>query len=143
MRARRCSTACRRTPAGNGNPFKYGFIGDTDTHNAAASNEEFNYTGKFAFENIPKVGLYGLPGMPAGQIKQLQEFSSAGLAGVWAEKNTRGAIFDAMQRKETWGTSGTMIKVRFFGGWDFAPGDVRAAALSRPAMPAACRWAAT
>jgi hypothetical protein len=110
--------------AGKGNPFKYGFIGDTDTHNAAASNEEFNYTGKFAFENIPKVGLYGLPGMPAGQVKQLQEFSSAGLAGVWAEKNTRGAIFDAMQRKETWGTSGTMIKVRFFGGWDFAPGDV-------------------
>jgi hypothetical protein len=110
--------------AGKGNPFKYGFIGDTDTHNAAASNEEFNYTGKFAFENIPKVGLYGLPGMPAGQIKQLQEFSSAGLAGVWAEKNTRGAIFDAMTRKETWGTSGTMVKVRFFGGWDFEAGDV-------------------
>ncbi len=113
--------------AGKGNPFKYGFIGDTDTHNAAASNEEFNYTGKFAFENIPKAGLYGVPGMPAGQVKQIQEFSSAGLAGVWAEKNTRGAIFDAMTRKETWGTSGSMIKVRFFGGWDFAPGDVNGA----------------
>ena len=44
---------------GNGNPFKFGFIGDTDTHNAAGSNEEFNYSGKFAFENNPKVRIEG------------------------------------------------------------------------------------
>jgi hypothetical protein len=110
---------------GNGNPFKYGFIGDSDTHNAAAANEEFNQTGKFAFQNIPKQQLEGLPGMKEWQIRQMQQFSSGGLAGVWAVKNTRGAIYDAMQKKETWGTSGTMIKVRFFGGWDFKPGDVK------------------
>ncbi len=46
--------------SGAGNPFKYGFIGDSDTHNAAASNEEFNYTGKFAFENDAKARLTGL-----------------------------------------------------------------------------------
>ncbi len=113
--------------AGAGNPFKYGFIGDTDTHNAAASNEENNFTGKFAFENNAKERLTGLPGAPAGQIQQIQEFSSGGLAGVWAPQNTREAIWDAMQRKETFGTSGPMMKVRFFGGFDYAADDVNKA----------------
>jgi len=85
--------------AGQGNPFKYGFIGDSDTHNAAASNEENNYTGKFAFENDPNDRIKGLEGQPPAQRRQIQEFSSGGLAGVWAEENTREAIFDAMQRK--------------------------------------------
>lgn len=110
---------------GNGNPFKYGFIGDTDTHNAAASNEEFNYTGKFAFENDPKNRMEGLPGQPPAQHEQVLEFSSGGLAGVWAEQNTREAIFDAMQRKETFGTSGPMIKVRFFASRDLAEDDIK------------------
>jgi len=117
--------------AGNGNPFKYGLIGDTDTHNAAGSNEEFNYTGKFAFENDPKHRLMGIEGQPAGQVKQVQEFSSGGLAGVWAEENTRESIYDAMQRRETFGTSGTMIKVRFFGGWDFTDADIKGANVAK------------
>jgi hypothetical protein len=116
---------------GNGNPFKYGFIGDTDTHNAAGSNEEFNYTGKFAFENEASHRLKGMEGQPAGQVRQVQEFSSGGLAGVWAEANTRESIFDAMQRRETFGTSGTMIKVRFFGGWDFTDADLKGAGAVR------------
>ncbi|MUV15768.1 DUF3604 domain-containing protein [Noviluteimonas gilva] len=104
--------------SGNGNPFKFGFIGDSDTHNAASSVEEFNYTGKFANENEPKDRLMGLKGQPPKQITQIQQFSSGGLAGVWAEQNTREAIFDAMQRKETFGTSGPMIRLRFFASWD-------------------------
>jgi hypothetical protein len=111
---------------GLGNPFKYGFIGDSDTHNAAASNEEFNYTGKFAIENDPKHRLDGLPGQPPAQAQQVREFSSGGLAGVWAEENTRESIFAAMQRKETFGTSGPMIRVRLFGGWDFTADDLKA-----------------
>jgi hypothetical protein len=110
--------------AGRGNPFKYGFIGDTDTHNAAASNEEFNYTGKFAFENDAKDRLFGVKGQPPGQAQQVREFSSGGVAGVWAEKNTRGAIYDAMLRKETFATSGPLMKVRLFGGWDFGAADL-------------------
>jgi hypothetical protein len=106
-----------------GNPFEFGFIGDTDTHNAGASNEEDNYTGKFGFENNPKHRLLGLEGQPPHQVRQVQEFSSGGLAAVWAEENTRESIFDAMTRKETFGTTGPMIKVRFFGGWDFEKKD--------------------
>jgi hypothetical protein len=109
---------------GKGNPFKYGFIGDSDTHNAAASNEEDNYSGKFGFEADPRHRLNGIPGQPPGQIQQVREFSSGGLAGVWAEENTREAIYDAMARKETFGTSGVHIKVRFFGGWDFSSKDL-------------------
>jgi hypothetical protein len=110
---------------GNGNPFKYGFIGDSDTHNAAGSSEEYNYTGKFAFENDPHDRIEGLKGAPPKQIQQIREFSSAGVAGVWAEENTRESIFDAMQRKETFGTSGPRMKVRFFGGWDFSTNDLQ------------------
>jgi hypothetical protein len=109
---------------GKGNPFKYGFIGDSDTHNAAATNEEFNYTGKFGMESDPEHRLKGLPGQPPAQAQQVREFSSGGLAGVWAQENTRESIYDAMARKETFGTSGTHIKVRFFGGWDFSAADV-------------------
>lgn len=104
---------------GEGNPFQYGFIGDTDTHNAAASHEEFNYSGKFAFENDPGHRLNGVPGQPEAQVQQIREFSSGGLAGVWAAENTREAIYDAMMRKETFGTSGPRMTVRFFGGWSF------------------------
>ena len=75
--------------AGRGNPFKYGFIGDSDTHNAACTSEEYNYTGKFAFENDATHRLKGLEGQPPAQLRQVQEFSSGGLAGVWAEENTR------------------------------------------------------
>lgn len=111
--------------SGAGNPFKYGFIGDSDTHNAAATNEEYNYTGKFGFENNARERLTGFPGQPAKQIQQVQEFSSGGLAGVWAPENTREAIFNAMMRKETFGTSGPMIKVRFFGSFNYAKDDVK------------------
>jgi len=108
---------------GKGNPFRYGFIGDSDTHNAAATNEEDNYTGKFAFESHADHRLLGMQGQPEGQKKQVREFSSGGLAGVWADENTREAVFDAMLRRETFGTSGTHMKVRLFGGWDFTAAD--------------------
>lgn len=104
---------------GKGNPFKYGIIGDSDAHNSAASIEEDNYTGKFGMENDPSHRVNGVPGFPEPNNQQLREFSSGGLAGVWAEENTREAIYNAMLRKETFGTSGTRMKVRFFGSFNY------------------------
>ena len=129
---------------GAGNPFKYGFIGDTDTHNAAASNEEFNFTGKFAFENNAKERLTGVPGAPAGQIQQIQEFSSGGLAGVWAPQNTREAIWDAMQRKETFAHLGPDDESALLRQLRLCARrcERRPISSSSP-TPRACRWAAT
>lgn len=106
---------------GAGNPYRFGFIGDSDTHNSAAAVEENNYTGKFGFENDPKHRVEGLPGAPEPLNQQVRDFSSGGLAGVWAVENSRDAIFEAIERKETFGTTGTRLKVRFFAG-DYVSG---------------------
>ncbi|WP_162846061.1 DUF3604 domain-containing protein [Seongchinamella sediminis] len=112
--------------AGKGNPFKYGFIGDSDTHNSASAVEEDNYTGKFGFENNPEHRLQGPPGVSEAGARQVRQFSSGGLAGVWAEANTRDALFAALQRKETFATSGPRLKVRFFGGFGLSAIDLAA-----------------
>ena len=65
----------------------------------------------------------------------------AGLAGIWAEENTRESLFDAMQRKEMFGTSGPRISVRLFGGWDFSSADAQQTDWVKAAMRRACRWA--
>lgn len=97
------------------NPYKFGVIGATDSHNAGVPADENNYTGKVGIADDTverrRVGVTG------GLVSRT--YSAAGLAGVWAEENTRESIFDAMLRKETFGTSGPRIKVRFFAGWNF------------------------
>lgn len=104
---------------GKGNPFKYGVIADSDSHNSAAAIEEDNYTGKFGMENDPKHRLNGVPGMDEKNQLQVREFGSGGLTGVWAKENTRKSIYNAMLKKETFGTSGTRMKMRFFGSFDY------------------------
>jgi len=106
--------------AGKGNPFKYGFIGDSDTHNSASSIEEDNYTGKFGVENDPRHRLLGPPGYEEKNKQQIREFSSGGVAGIWARANTREELFAAIERKETFATTGPRMKVRFFGGYGFS-----------------------
>jgi hypothetical protein len=104
---------------GKGNPYKYGLIGDSDTHNSASVVEEDNYTGKFAFENNAEHRLNGAPGFAPANQKQVREFSSGGLAAIWAESNTRESLFEAIKRKETYATSGPRLKLRVFAGFDF------------------------
>jgi hypothetical protein len=90
------------------NPFKFGFVGGTDTHNALPGG-----TDEASF-----VGLHGTTsGYPAGLLNQAN-FNGGALAVVWAEESSRDAIFEAMRRRETYATSGTRPIVRFFAGWD-------------------------
>jgi len=105
------------------NPYRFGVIGASDTHNAAGSFYEYDYWSKTGFTDIEPYmrGSVPLP-EPAEDGAEYADGSSqywgaSGLAGVWAESNTREAIFDAMRRKETFSTSGPRIKVRFFGGY--------------------------
>ena len=100
------------------NPFKLGIVAGADAHTAFSDNEEFNYTGAHgAVDSTAKKRLSGA-GQTAGEAAV--NFGSPGATGVWAPENTREAIFDGMQRKETFGTSGPLIRLRFFGGWDYA-----------------------
>jgi hypothetical protein len=104
------------------NPFKLGIIAATDTHNATPGDvEEYAYQGWAGSSDAsPEQRLLSETQGPAAAITALRS-SPGGLAGVWAEENSRDAIFDAMKRRETFGTSGPRITARFFGGWDYAP----------------------
>ncbi len=95
------------------NPFKFGIVASTDTHLAAAGATEQ--------EDYPGHGGAGVPAattLPKGFTDDL-EFSAGGLAVFWAEENTREALFQAMRRREAYGTSGTRPVLRFFAGWDY------------------------
>jgi hypothetical protein len=94
------------------NPFKLGFIGSTDTHSATPGGaEEDNY-----------VGHLGRRDADYRNVQDHFEDNPGGLAVVWAEENSRDAIFEGMRRKETYATSGTRPVVRFFGGWELDEG---------------------
>jgi hypothetical protein len=96
------------------NPFKFGVIGSSDTHNASSAVEEAGFTGGHG--NADSTAQVRLHSRPSTLASSSLAFSAAGLAGVWAESNTRAAIFDALRRKETFATSGSRIRVRFFAG---------------------------
>lgn len=97
------------------NPYKFGFIGSTDSHNGSSPAEEYNYSGKIGIVDFSKKQRRS----GKENVARWDRWSAGSLAGVWAEENTRSALFDAMQRKETFATSGPRIKVRFYGAWNF------------------------
>ena len=99
------------------NPFKYGIVSGADSHDAFSDNEEFNYTGVHGdTDKTPEIRLTAGTTV-AGEAPK--NFTTPGTTAVWAPENTREAIFDAIVGKETYGTSGTFIRLRFFGGWDY------------------------
>lgn len=114
------------------NPYKFGFIGSSDTHLAGAGYREDNYFSKVGVIDGTPARRGALPGphktweaypenSEINSAVRFSHWSAAGLAGVWAEENTRSALFSAMRRKETYATSGTRIKLRFFVGKDYDP----------------------
>jgi hypothetical protein len=105
------------------NPYKFGLIGSTDSHTGLATAGEDNFFGKHS-GGEPNKDRYKHPMAKMGphEYKGHSPLAS-GYAAVWAMENTRASIFDAMQRKETYATTGSRMTVRFFGGWDFNQAD--------------------
>ena len=123
------------------NPYNFGFIGSSDTHTGASSLDERNFFSKVGILDGTPIGRGSIPilkqqleminNLPDGQrdVYNYEEFDgekymragfdewgASGLSAVWAEENTREAIFSALKRKETYATSGNRILLRFFGG---------------------------
>jgi hypothetical protein len=107
------------------NPYKFGMVGATDTHTGLSTAEEDNFFGKSTSVE-PSATRVAHPFIKSklGAIEGY-ELSASGYQAVWAMENTREAIFDAMERKETYATTGPRMLVRFFGGWDFNKNDLR------------------
>jgi Protein of unknown function (DUF3604) len=106
------------------NPYKFGMIGSTDAHTGLAAVEEDNFFGKSSnSEPSPDRATHPWMKAPSGAVIMGWEQTSSGYAAVWATENTRESIFDAMQRRETYATTGPRMLVRFFGGWDFEAKD--------------------
>ncbi len=105
------------------NPYKFGLIGSTDSHTGLATAAKENFMGKITLtEPSAERAMSTFLDTDVGQVMGW-EMSASGLAAVWARDNTREAIFDAMERKETYTTSGSRLAIRFFGGWDFVAED--------------------
>jgi len=107
------------------NPYKFGFIGSTDSHTGLATAQEDNFYGKHSGgEPSPKRVDHPMAKVGDAEYKGWS-VAASGLAAVWARENTREAIFDAMMNKETYATTGSRMLVRFFGGWDFTEEDTK------------------
>jgi hypothetical protein len=107
------------------NPYKFGMVGATDTHTSLSTAEEENFFGK-AVSAEPSATRAAHPFVKSdlGAIEGY-DLSASGYQAVFASENTREAIFDAMERKETYATTGPRIMVRLFGGWEFTDDDLR------------------
>ncbi len=137
-----------------GNPYKFGLIGSTDTHVVAASLDESNFWSKVGLldgdpenrgsvplkeENIERLDEYMRAfNQPVSRVSLEQgeyantgftQWGASGLAAAWAEENTRESIFNAFRRKETFATTGTRIAVRFFGGYNLSSIDLNSQSL--------------
>ena len=106
------------------NPYKFGLIGSTDSHTSLATADEDNFFGK-ASNVEPGKDRWNHPFISSekGTVNTWETLAS-GYAAVWAQENTRASLWDAMMRKETYATTGSRMKVRFFGGWDYTEKDL-------------------
>ena len=105
------------------NPFQFGLTGAGDSHTSLSAMEENSFMGKLTGSE-PSAERWETPFRvaPIGRIEGWQEVAS-GYTGVWASGNTRAELWDAMHRRETYGTTGPRMTVRVFGGWEFQSGD--------------------
>jgi hypothetical protein len=103
------------------NPYKFGMIGSTVSHTGISAIEEDNFAGKGQHDSKPELRQH-LTGL--GTSKGW-DMGAAGLAGVWAQENTRESLVAAFKRREVYASTGPRITLRFFGGFDFKSGDAK------------------
>jgi hypothetical protein len=107
------------------NPYKIGLIGSTDSHTGLTTADDNNFWGKVA-PNEPSAERWKHPFVKTDKgVIMGWEQTASGYAAVWAKDNTRESLFDAMQRREVYGTTGPRMTVRFFGGFDYAASDAK------------------
>jgi hypothetical protein len=109
------------------NPYRFGLVGSSDAHTGLAAMAEDNFFGKTTPQEPSPERLTAtfVSNAETGVTIMDWEVGASGYAAVWATENTREALFDAMERKETYATTGPRMIVRFFGGWDFTEEDAR------------------
>jgi len=115
------------------NPFKLGFVGGSDIHTGLSTSFDDNFFGAFAWmEPSPERSLNVVKSnKELGISYKGWQYATPGPTAVWATENTRGAVFDALERREAYATTGPRIRVRFFGGYDFTDTDIRGRNLAR------------
>jgi hypothetical protein len=118
------------------NPFEQGFVGSTDYHSGISTTEEDNFPGALGLSDSQTDPGPILRDISPVIGSPLANLSAAGLTGIWAEHNTRESLYDALQRRETFATSGPRMRVRFFAGW----GSAQALASGADWAARAYRW---
>ncbi|MGI9363830.1 MAG: DUF3604 domain-containing protein [Rhizobiaceae bacterium] len=114
------------------NPFKLGFVGGSDIHTGLTTQDDDNFFGAFAWmEPRPGRAMEDAKVSPELNVGYKSwQYATPGPTAVWATENTRAGIFDAMQRREVYATTGPRITLRFFGG-EFTPDDIKSRQLAR------------
>ena len=106
------------------NPYKFGVIGGTDSHTSLPTADDDNFFGKHTgYEPSPGRLKHPFMKNENGEIFSWQQVAS-GYTAVWAKENTRASLFDAMDRKEVYSTTGPRMTVRLFGGWNYDKADI-------------------
>ena len=112
------------------NPYKFGMVGGTDTHTSLTTAEEENYFSKSTSVEPSKTRVSHPFVKTELAAYDGDALLASGYQAIWATENTREALFDAMERKETYATTGSRMTVRFFGGWNFNENDLRSRQLA-------------
>lgn len=107
------------------NPYKFGVIGSTDTHTGLSTADDNQFFGKHTGNEPNPNRLLQPQNLGTNRGRFGWHYLASGYAAVWARANTRAAIFDAMERREVYASTGPRMTVRFFGGWDFKADDLK------------------
>ncbi|MFO1239401.1 MAG: DUF3604 domain-containing protein [Sphingomonadaceae bacterium] len=107
------------------NPYKFGLIGSTDSHTALSTADENQFFGKHTGNEPNPARVMQEQNLGTRKGRFGWHYLASGYAAVWAKANTRASIFDAMERREVYGSTGPRMTVRFFGGWDFKDADLK------------------